>query len=219
MLEYVNLGDKIELVTELDAKGNQKKYFSSIQGVEGNTLIISAPMTKGRIEPLEIKRVYGMCVYTEKGLYRAEVEVVSREIRDALFLLYIQLRGDLEKFQRRQYYRMDCVLQFNFKLNGDTDAWKKALILDISGGGIRFLTTEEIKEDEELVNHIILELKGVKKELYLTGNVIGVKIDRDSGDTKYEVRESFEDIDEDDRDLIVKYVFDEERRRRRKRKR
>ncbi len=218
MLEYVNLGDKIELLTELDSQGNQKKYFSSIQGVEGNTLIVSAPMTKGRIEPLEIMRVYGMCIYTDKGLYRAEVEVVSREVRETLFLLHVQLRSELEKFQRRQFYRMDCVLQFNFKGVNSDDDWFNALILDISGGGIRFYTKEKLKIGDEIINHIKLQFKDRVEELYLTGKVLSMDISGKKDDIKFEVREVFEDIDEDDREVIIKYIFDEERRRRRKRK-
>ncbi len=214
MIDYVKLGDKIELVTELDALGRQEHYYSCVQGREDNVLTISAPMTKGRIEPLELHRTYGMCVYTSNGLYRCEVELISRENRDNLFLLNIKIKGSLQKYQRREYYRMDCVLQFHFK-DANSDTWYNAVILDISGGGIRFFTRERLKEQDEIINHIILEFNDKKYELYLNGKIIGAERNSESGDVNYEIRESFDNISEDDRELIIKYIFDAERRRRR----
>ncbi len=216
MLEYIQLGDKVELLTELDKDGNQEHYYSSVQEVVDGELVISAPITKGKIEPLEILRTYGMCVYTKKGLYRCEVELVSREKRDKLFLLTIRLQSDLVKYQRRQYYRMDCILEFSFK-GIDTDEWYKAVILDISGGGIRFYTRKKLKEGDGIFNHILLNVSEKEHDLFLGGKVVDVEKHERDREVQYEVRESFDSIDEGDRETIIKYIFDEERRRRRNR--
>ncbi len=216
MFEYIQLGDKVELLTELDKNGNQEHYFTSVQEIVDGELVISAPIIKGRIEPLEIRMTYGMCVYTKKGLYRCEVELVSREKRDNLFLLTISLQSDLVKYQRRQYYRMDCILEFSFK-GTDTDQWYNAVILDISGGGIRFYTTKALKEGDGIFNHITLGANDKENNLFLGGKVVDVEIHSRDKEVQYEVRESFDSIDEVDREAIIKYIFDEERRRRRNR--
>ncbi len=216
MLEYIQLGDKVELLTELDKDGNQEHYFTSVQEIIDGELVISAPIVKGRIEPLEIRRTYGMCIYTHKGLYRCEVELLSREKRDNLFLLTISLQSDLVKYQRRQYYRMDCILEFSFK-GIDTDEWYNAVILDISGGGIRFYTKKELKEGDGIFNHIILNMGEREHNLFLGGKVVNVERHIRDREIKYEVREAFDSIDEGDREIIIKYIFDEERRRRKNR--
>ncbi len=214
MLDYIQLGDKIEMVTELDNEGNQEHYYSSVQGKEDGCIIITAPTVKGRLDPLEIERTYGMCVYTKRGLYRCEVELVSRERRANLFLLYIQINTDLKKYQRRQYYRMDCMLQFNFK-NAITNEWYRAIIVDISGGGLRFYTDKIVREGDKLLNQVIINIKGEQKEILLSGKVVYAKKRLNKGLTNYEIREHFDTISDSERDLIIKYIFDEERRRRR----
>ncbi len=216
MLDYIQLGDKVELLTELDEDGNQEHYFSSVQEMVDGELLITAPIIQGRIEPLELFRTYGMCVYTFRGLYRCEIEVVSREKRSNLFLLTIRLKSDLVKYQRRQYYRMDCILQFSFK-GADTDEWYKAVILDISGGGIRFYTTKELKVDDSIFNHIMLDINEKQNNLFLGGKVVNVERHDRGREVQFEVREAFDSIEENDRETIIKYIFDEERRRRRNR--
>ncbi len=212
MLECISLGDKVELLTELDSEGEQEHYFSSIQEIEDNKLIIAAPIVKGKIEPLEVDTDYGICIYTKKGLYRCEVQLVSREKKGNLFLLNFITVTEIVKYQRRQYYRMDCIIKFTFK--GVDKKWYDAVILDISGGGIRFSTNSKVEQGDYILNNIKFDLKGNVIDMLVYGNVININHNASSSALKYEVRVAFEDISKVDRENIIKYIFDEERRRR-----
>lgn len=217
MRNAIKLGDKVELVTEVTLTNQQDKYFSKVQEVDSDTsVVIMAPIENGRIEPLELNKNYGMSVYTDKGLYRCEVMVAKRVKTDNLYLLTLDILTTLQKYQRRQYYRMDCMLTFQYKDDLNKD-WHEGVILDISGGGIRFTSKSRLENDKELINHIRLNMLEDEEELFLSGMIIEsapMALD----ETIYENRVVFEGIDSMEREVIIKFIFEEERRRRKSRK-
>lgn len=210
----IQLGDKVELVTEVTLSSHQNKYYSKVQElIDDDTIVILAPIVSGRIEPLELHRKYGMCVYTDKGLYRCEVMVTQRIKTEHLYLITLERQSSLQKYQRRQYYRMNCMLSFQYKDDVEKD-WHEGVILDISGGGIRFTSKSQLTHKKGLISRIILTMKdNVKQELFISGVIIesnpGV-LDR----TIYENRVEFDVIDDLEREVIIKFIFEEERRRR-----
>lgn len=216
MKNAIHLGDKVELVTEVTLNRHQEKYYSKIQEVpDANTLVILAPIESGRIEPLELNRKYGLCVYTDKGLYRCEVLVSKRVKSDKLYLITLTIQSTLQKYQRRQYYRMDCMLTFQYK-DGINMDWHEGIILDISGGGLRFTSKNQLEDQKSLVNHIRLSmLDEMEEELFLSGTVIE-SAPAELDDTVFDNRVEFDHIDSFEREVIIKFIFEEERRRRRR---
>lgn len=209
----IELGDKVELVTQVTASGDQDQYFSKVQEVhEDGMVTIMAPLVGGRIIPLEMDGKYGMCIYTHKGLYRCEVQVVSRSREDNLYLITVQILTALQKYQRRQYYRLDCMLNFHYK-DDEVDLWSEGTIMDISGGGIRFTSRTQLLEKKGVVNHIQLNYMDRERHLYLSGVIIeSEEIPGNAG--VFENRVEFDAISNDDREVIIRFIFEEERRRR-----
>jgi len=209
----IELGNKVEILTHIKPNGEQNKYYSKVQeiGPEGR-VVIMAPIEGGKIIPLEIERDYGMCIYTSKGLYRCEVIVESRSRDEKLYLITLAVKTSLQKYQRRQFYRLDCMLTFQYKDDDETD-WKEGTIVDISGGGIRFTSSEELIDKKGVVTHIRLNYKDDEKELYLTGVVIESIESKRNGKT-YGNRVKFDEISNEDRETIIRFIFEEERQRR-----
>lgn len=217
MKNSIHLGDKVELVTEVTLNKHQDKYFSKVQELtEDGEVVILAPMENGRIEPLELNRKYGMCIYTDKGLYRCEVMITKRVKSDNLYLITLKIQTSLQKYQRRQYFRMDCMLNFQYKDGIDTD-WHEGIILDISGGGIRFTSRSKLDNQKSLINHIRLDMLDEEEDLYLSGSIIE-SFQAELDKTVFENRVEFDHIDNYEREIIIKFIFEEERRRRRRRK-
>lgn len=213
----IKLGDKVELVTEVTVNGTQNQYFSKVQEVKADgEVVIMAPLEAGRIIPLELNRKYGMCVYTSKGLYRCEVQVVSRNKDEKLYLINLEILTALQKYQRRQYYRLDCMLSFHYK-DDEEDNWSDGTILDISGGGIRFTSTTELEHKKGVVNHIELDYGEDIHHLYLSGVIIESAKTK-GNDRLYENRVEFDAISNEDREMIIRFIFEEERRRRKNKK-
>lgn len=217
MQNAIGLGDKVEIVTEVTLDGTQDKYFSKVQELKNDgEVVILAPIVAGRIIPLELNRKYGMAIYTNKGLYRCEVQVVRRSKDDRLYLITLQILTTLQKYQRRQYYRMDCMLAFHYKDDAE-DIWIDGTILDISGGGIRFTSSTQLEGKKGIVNHIILSFPEEESHLYISGLIIE-SIPLKGNELLFENRVEFDMISNEDRETIIRFIFDEERRRRKNKK-
>ena len=211
----VKVGDKVELIKKTHIENLQHSFYSVIQEIRGqDKIIIAAPMEKGKIIPLEIEGDYYLCVYTDRGLYRCEITVTNRSKDNNFFTTTLQVNTKMQKYQRRQYYRLDCVLTFQYK-NESKDEWNEGTILDISGGGIRFVSNCQLSSVDHVLCHIILNLENEKKHIYVSGEIV----DSDEIDYHaYETRAAFEDISDEVREIIIKFVFDEERKKRKREK-
>ena len=87
-----------------------------------------------------------------------------------------------------------------------------AEIVNISGGGMRFLT-KDICEVNDLIitNYSIIE----GKEFAHIAKILAVKpLDNPSKDADFEIRCQFVNIENDERVMIIKYIFEEERKKR-----
>lgn len=217
MYKGIEVGDKIELEVQQLMGEKQEKYISKIQEVsEEGEIIILAPMESGRIISLELNQNYGMCVYTSNGLYRCEVAVTERIRDDNLYLIKLEVQSALQKYQRRQYYRLDCMLTFHYK-DDDNGEWEEGIILDISGGGIRFTSKKKLLDKKGVINHLQLNYEQEECHLYLSGVIVESSNLR-AQDNIYENRVVFDEITIEEREIIIKFIFEEERRRRKNKK-
>ncbi len=213
----VELGDKIEVIRKTGFKTNQHSFFSKIQEIPSeNQIIITAPIENGKVIPLEINWEYYLCIYTSRGLYRCESEVVDRKRVEHMFFATLKLKTKMQKYQRRQYYRLDCILSFQYK-NDEKEVWNGGLILDISGGGLRFTSNGQLIQQEQVVCHIQLNFEEEQKHLYVPGTIIDCNIiDFNTG--LYETRVAFDTISSEAREMVIRFIFEEERKRRKKEK-
>lgn len=212
----VQPGDKVELIKKTLTKEEQP-FISNIQEIyDDNCLVLSAPIENRKIVPLELNGLYYLCVYTNRGLYRCQGVVINRSKEERLYVITFKAKTKMQKYQRRQYYRLDCVLNFRYK-DDDKDDWNKGIILDISGGGIRFSSNYKLAKDKSIDCHIQLNFNNEKKYLYITGRiVVSTNVDYDM--KTYENRVEFENISNEDRETIIRFIFEEERKRRKKEK-
>lgn len=217
LLEVVKLGDKIELIKKLNKKKSQRSLYSKIQNiVSKKEIVISAPVEKGKIIPLELNQEYYIYIYTQKGLYKCEAEVVSRKREGKMFYANLKLTSNMQKHQRREYFRLDFVFPFQFRSKNHYN-WLAGTIIDISGGGIKFRSKTQLKADQNIECQISLDLDGEIHELLFPGKIIDSVI-FDLNSYIYETRVSFDNISKEDREIIIRFIFEEERKRRKKEK-
>lgn len=218
----VTLGDKIELTKKTEITEADTFYSMIYEIVDDEKILIQAPIEGGRIVPLEKDIIYYACIYTDRGLYRGEVELTRRLKDEKLHYLELTLITPMKKYQRRQYYRMNCILSFQYMVEGTDEIPEdmevlQGTLLDISGGGIRFSTDQPIQVDARIKCHLKLNLTSYSIDLIAYGNVLQSKViepDR----IHYQNRVMFEELDLEDREKIIKFIFEEERRRRKKEK-
>ncbi|MCT4688246.1 flagellar brake protein [Vallitalea sp.] len=215
----VALGDKVE-VSRLkfntnDTYKNEKVYVSIIQDINDDEIIISAPVKNGKIIPLEVGASYVLSIYTNSGLYKCKSTVKNRYKKKELHMITLEVKSPMEKSQRRQYYRLECILPILFAdINEDT--WSEGLIVDISGGGLRFTSKRKMDANTILKCKIKLNSNDEVDTIELKGKVILSDI-VDFEATKYETRIKF-NISNEYREKIIKFIFEEERKRRKRKK-
>lgn len=210
----IGLGDKIELSKKIELLDADTYYSMVYDIVDHQHLLIQAPIEAGKIIPLELETVYYACIYTRRGLYRGEVEVTKRLKDNNLHYLELTLLSPMKKFQRRQYYRMNCILNFKYK-DQEIENWESGTVLDISGGGLRFSTSKQMENGSIIHCHLGLKLLQDEIEIDVDGVVLQSKL-MEPDLSHYQTRIRFLEMSADDTEKVIKFIFEEERRRRKK---
>lgn len=235
---YVLPGDKLELTivknnAEEQNKEEKKVYKTKIYDVvSDDELKVTMPMEKGKLILLAVDTEYDLCIYTQDGLYQCYARVTDRYKSNNVYILSMELTSSLKKFQRREYYRLNCVLNMKCKsLTGeeqthleqkvefmDTDfTLQDGVIVDISGGGARFISTEKYDVGTKILFLFCLTVSEAAMQYNVIGRVL-LSEEIDGREGEYENRVQFLDLNNDDREGIIKFIFEEERKIRRREK-
>lgn len=233
----ISEGSKVELqrsspLSKKKEDGKVKTYYSLVSEVmDDNRIKIIMPLEKGKIVLLPVNARYNVCFYTPNGLYQGRVLIVDRYKEESVYMMVIELISDLAKFQRRQYYRLGCTMDMEYKKIEENeeeyeDRSKRNIItddkdfiegtaLDISGGGMRFVSRQSLAKGDSIF--IILEIQygDEKKEYGLNARVVTSEaLANQTG--RYEHRIEYKRMSGKVRESLIKYIFNEERRQRKK---
>ncbi len=229
-------GDRIELraidrvkTISADQPTVEKVYVSKVQDIlSGERLEIIMPMEKTKLVLLPVDAVYDMYITTQNGLYQSFVKVIDRYKSNNAYLLVIELTSNLRRHQRREYYRFSCALEMKsrelieeeLKVIDTVDEYlvpglplKHSVIVDISGGGIRFLSNQEYTEGCLIYISYNLMIKDKVKTYNVVGKILSCKPSENRKGV-FEHRVQYVNLGNDDREEIIRYIFEEERKHR-----
>lgn len=239
--EIIRVGDKIEIRVAQEVeqafktRETVRMYKSQVLDIKENgDLQIAMPTEGGKLTLLSLSLRYEFIFYSRGGLYRAAGRIRERYKKDNIYMLDIELKSDLEKFQRREYFRYPCIMEFLYYkipkeaeeleslqdihdmirddyLAGNTTLGK---IMDLSGGGIRFSTGEKLEVGTALLLELHLKNESIDKRYNLVAEVISCHKMENRRDTKFEARAKFFIKDDRIREEIIHYIFEEERKTR-----
>lgn len=229
-------GDRIELHPVEKSQGGAEVqtgiiriYSSQVQSLlSEEQMEISMPMEGTKLILLPVDAVFDMYLTTVSGLYQCFVRIVDRYKSNNVHILVVELTSSLRKHQRREYYRFSCALEMKARQLSDEEVCvtetmdellkkdlplKSSVIVDISGGGLRFLSNQQYDEGSLLYITYRLLIKDRMKEYHVVGKVLAV---RPSEKRKgvFEHRIQYMNLETDEREEIIRYIFDEERKHR-----
>ena len=215
-----------------------ESYPSSIFDIlPDDTIELNCPTKEQKIILLRLDLRYELVFTTEKGMVKATGIFTERYKKDNFYIMRFKPQGPLEKYQRREFYRLDCYIPLTYvTLPPEADDLEKmselrgllqkqreekipsimgqGTILDISGGGIRFITTKDLKDVSFLLLTFPIQGKDGKEQIEVIGKVRGsMPLDK-NGNSEYRIQILFKDSKAQER--IVHYIFEEERRIRQK---
>lgn len=234
--KFISPGDKLELKSTVsvvlpDGTEGVKTYRTFVHNVlNDGRLEIVMPMEQTKLILLPIGGEYDVCFFSNGGMYRANIRIVDRQKRDGIYIVVAEMVSGLYKYQRREYYRFNCVVDMRVRRitaqeaeayrRGQTvlmpnQALYKGIIVDISGGGARFVSRQKFHEGNFILMDFSLSILGQERSFLLLAEVIysGKIVNRT---LEYENRVKFVAIDSAVREEIIKYIFGEERRIRKK---
>ena len=223
--KYFTPGQKIELHSKANAKSKKKMYVSQVNQILSKDKIeILMPMVQSKIILLPQNAKYMMVIYTDNGLFDCMIKVVDRYKNGNLYVHAIQLESAIKKYQRREFYRYDCSIPVLTRkledIETETLIWnehirgKEGTALDISGGGLRFITNQDYDVGEYIVCLLKFTRKEGRKELQVLGKVLTTKMAENLG--KKEVRVAFQNLTDEKREQIITFISEEQRKTRKK---
>jgi c-di-GMP-binding flagellar brake protein YcgR len=249
MKAMFEIGDRIELTHMKSATGRKlsdRKYASQVLDFDGvRTAKISMPIYENRVVPLEVNDDYQMCFFTNSGLYQCKGRIRKRYAENKMYVLEVIFITDLKKYQRRKFYRLDCMFPIQYRVVSDEESalreklkqdrfdnpiereqceqslaelpkdWKEGTISDLSGGGLRFHGEEALEKGSSVEVKLPLSLKSGIVPMTFMMKVIAC-IYYEGSRIAYEIRGEFQNVKDTEREVVVKYVFEEQRRRMRK---
>ena len=249
--EIIQIGNKIEMraVTKktltMDDPIPEVYVSQFMHWAETNVATIAVPSFKGHLVPLRLDDVYELQFFTRGGLYRCKGKIVKRNKTSGnIAVADIKFISALEKFQRRQYYRMNCIIPMSYavltdvqkelyrekkrsfssehkltiekKLAGQEMVFQKGTVLDISGGGMRFNSNVQQEKGDILLLQPALPEAVRKKIPFLFGRIITSRKIPNKDPLTFDNRVEFVEITSSEQEQIITYIFREERDKRKR---
>lgn len=236
--KYVIPGNKVEMqaverAKYIDETEKKKVYQTQVSNIlSEDQLEVYMPMEKSKLILLPVNAEYDLYFYTQAGLYQCFANVIDRYKSDNQFILMMELTSNLRKFQRREYYRLSCALEMNSRPLEKEEVevvqqgnsylvpglpLKRSVIVDISGGGIRFIGNYAYEPESLVYCKYNLVVDGNSKEYTLVAKVLMVR-ELDDRPGIYEHRAQYINIDTSEREEIIRFIFEEERKHRKREK-
>lgn len=235
--KFISEGDKIELrpvdrSAEEHLENGQKIYHSTVHDIMSeDAMEIIMPMEQTKLILLPVDSEYDLVVYGATGLYQCFVRIIDRYKSNNVYILVVELTSNLRKYQRREYYRFSCALEMCARnLEKEEIAaleqkvpyvlqpglpLKRSVIVDISGGGLRFMSEQRYEPDSLIYCSYHLLTGGTRKLYEVIGKVLAVK-ELENRPGTFEHRVQYYNLDVDTREKIIKFIFEEERKERKK---
>lgn len=248
MLErLLSAGDKVEVMKTSGLANNpsdKKVYYSLLVDIDAeDRLTVTMPIEAGKVIPLTVGERFWLVFYTHNGIYQSKALIIARERQGNIHVMILKTLTELERIQRRQFYRIDCVMNVEYRIMSELEAkgyevlrtkayktmedrikikrllvpggneWNKGVAVDISGGGMRFNTRQQHENPDYIELRFKLNLGSVVKEIATPARVIRYAAVKNALDTN-EFRVEFVEIQTKQREDIVQYVFNEDRSRR-----
>lgn len=181
---------------------NEEYYKSNIQNVDSNSISISIPTKEGQYIPLRKSDKVEVLYYLENDIYKFNTVVLDRKI-DTIPIIMLAHPEKVIKVQRRKFVRVPviCDMECFIMQNNKKQSSLKAVLVDLSGGGMRIKVSDKLKLGDKITAYIPIE----DEQVQIKGEV--VRVDKDDISKLNICGINFVEIDERIREKIIKFIF------------
>lgn len=182
---------------------NDMQYKSTVEDIQEEYYLINIPIAEG-LEYLMLQQGQKIEIDFVKdgGYYIFTAEVLGKHIENGKRFYKITVPQEAENIERRDFVRVNLVDYIFYKFK---DKWNKAMVMDISGGGMRLKIKEKVNVEDE----IVVGLAFGNESYQLKGSIVRVTINENKENI---CGIEFIDMSEKIRDKIIAKIFEKLRR-------
>lgn len=214
----------LNLNSILEIMWNDEVFNSNVQDITHDSIEVSIPVKDGEYLPLTSGMEFEAIYYDDAAVYKFKTKVKGRKI-EKIPILIIEIPDDIVRIQRRKFVRIETIedikytlIKTNFKYKDISDLQKfnvflkKSVLTDISGGGMKIITKEQMKNGDRLIAKLPLKNE-YKDEMVVMGKVVRIQKNQDG---RWSCGINFLGLNDKYREKIILYVFELMRKQRRK---
>lgn len=212
-----NIGDKIniELIDNKTTSENKKLVSQIIDIIDDDSILIAIPIFQNVITPISVGEIIKIS-YSKKnlGVYGFKGKIVGRKNISDISHMKVERIGEIFRVQRREFYRLEVLLNTQIKtidLQNRDEKIIFALTKDISGGGLRVISKDELK----VGSFVQIKIENNNQTINVQGEILRC-VPYEESDYKFELGIIFKDIGEKVREQIVSFIFEHQRKLRKK---
>ncbi|MCL2572985.1 MAG: PilZ domain-containing protein [Defluviitaleaceae bacterium] len=223
----IEVGDKVEIATRAASTDiSCKSKIVNVLDAEEKKLALYVPSYGGKPFRMLSGEEYSLVVHTRDSLIKFSCSFEGYIKQEENYFVVIKILDEGIKLQRREFFRFTCMLAMKFSLmyTGDNEVARllqnsgytkmhNGIIRDIGGGGVRFITNEDIESGSQIqctimLGHTAMLIKGkILDKQYMPKSSL-----------KFQYRAMFVDVSQTTQDEIVNFIFAEQRKQKKFRK-
>jgi c-di-GMP-binding flagellar brake protein YcgR len=212
LIDNVKTGDRVE-ITPMSMKNEETSYMSIVEAVLNRQIVlVHAPTHGGAIIRLSSEINYFLQFMSGKGFFKFRARVNELLTIDGFKIVQFYLLDKGERTQRRDFFRFDCAIPTKFVAvdneGMDQDpVMMDGLIHDLSGGGMKMMSANEVKEKAFI--RVMLQLND--EYIMIFGEVLHKKYNRDSV-LPFQYGVKFAAMSKADQEKIIQFLYMEQRK-------
>ena len=210
-MKQLEINQKLEI--EVLSGSYQGNYLSKVADFLDEGIVITGLYREGAPLPLRLDQPVNVYYTTDRAAYKFKSKILKRTNKP-IPLLLIEKSDSVTRIQRRDYFRLEVTGTVDiYKMPEDKEYPKKiteARLLDISGGGIKMQLEKKFDKNEEVyicLKNILAPKEFIKSEI--------VRVEKEN-DELYNYGVKFSEIEEEQREEIIQWIFAYQRKNRRK---
>ncbi len=212
----LKINQKVEI--QLQNGSYAGSHPSRVEEIFPDKIIFAAPLKRGMAIPLKKGDVITVHYWGQTAGYSFTTKILETKLQRLLPVIVAAKPEKVTRIQRRNFLRIPVALRLTFSILEDLEHNSGSEIfhtetVDLSGGGVMIKSPVKLLRDQCLEIELTLPRKGT---INVTGKVVRIQETKGKGKPIYLVGIDFLVIKESDRDKIVAFVFEYERKMRKK---
>ncbi len=211
-LEHIEIGTKIKVEIAINENKKKKSFTTTIiDKLADGCFVFDVIKNDDIIVELTEESTYIFTIYLKEGVYKNKGKVTRyliSSVDNRTRYPAVEFEEVVQRTQRRENFRMDCRLFFEFKKNTQilATSGQDGVIIDLSAGGIKFLSNIELQKREIIEFSLILN----GDLIFLEAEIMYIDECNDEF-YNHQYRCKLNNVLDSDKDNIIQYILDEQR--------